>query len=693
MTARWISIVLAALIIAAAAGVLLFGWIANYNDVARLGPTSAEMVPSTAISFVLLGLGLLIRWSQAHLLRSPLALSLSLVVAVLAVVDLAGLSAEVGGGEGLVRDDWRHGEMSRATALQFLLASYCLAALSDNRLWFRPAFSACATGGLLLSLVAAVGHAFDADALAEVFLFSAMAPQTAVNAAFLHVALLLKRPQASWVDLLLGRGPGSVIARRLLPLAVLGPFLLCLATLALVRVGMFDVNFRLSLLTIILISVSSLAILRNADIANRAERMALRDRLTGLPNRTFFIEELNRAVARAKESGAKVGLILFDLDRFHSINQFLGDAIGDAVLRDVAARTDAETSGEDILARVGGDEFALMVSDRQTSQEINQSAEHIREILMRPAIINGGAIETSASFGVSIFPDDAPDASALRRHADLAVEVCKASGRRSICLYDEKLAEAALRRAQMESDLRRAIERDELFLEFQPLFDLASQRMNCVEALVRWRHEKYGVIPPAQFIPIAEEGGMIRPLGQWILRSACAQRAEWKRQGRDIRVAVNVSPAETAYDDYPDLLGKTLDAAGLDGSDIELEITEGLLIEHETLSVRNFLSACEEREIGLAIDDFGTGYSSLSYLRRLPVSKIKIDRSFVAGLGQTDGESLVAALVGIGRSLDKRVVAEGIEFQAQLQTLKRLGCDDAQGYLLSPPLKADAIYA
>jgi EAL domain-containing protein (putative c-di-GMP-specific phosphodiesterase class I) len=215
--------------------------------------------------------------------------------------------------------------------------------------------------------------------------------------------------------------------------------------------------------------------------------------------------------------------------------------------------------------------------------------------------------------------------------------------------------------------------------------------MVSVEALIRWHHAERGIVHPSEFVPIAEENGLIRPLGRWILREACAQKAAWDRQGFSFKVAVNVSPAETAYDDYPEFLAGVLGDAGLAGDGIELEITEGLLIEHEHPSVRNFFAFCEQWGIGLAIDDFGTGYSSLGYLKRLPVSKIKIDRSFVQTLGKPDGDAFVAALVAVGHSPDKRIVAEGIEDASQLNALERLGCHEGQGYFLSPPVGAESL--
>ena len=688
-SARWLSIAFVTATTAVSGGALLLGWAAGMDGVAR---SSDEMVPTTAFAFALLGFGLLLWWRQVPRGRSPAVVLLGALTAALVLVELAALGAGVPGGvEGLLMDDWRGGAMSYATALQLLLGSYCLAALAEPRIWNPWAFPLCATSGLLLSLVAVVGHAFDADALSEVFLFGDIAPKTAIVAALLHVALLLKRPRASWVGLLLERGAGSASARRLLPFAVLGPFLLCLGTLGLVRAGIFNTNFRLTLLTIALTLVSALAILRNAAVTNRAERAASRDRLTGLANRTLFIEELGRTVAEAEETRATVGLVLVDLDRFKSINQVLGDTIGDAVLRSVSARLNRTVATTDTLARIGGDEFALVLPGRHSRAEIEAETKRLQHALTSPSTINGGQIETGATFGVAIYPDDATDARTLRRYADLAISNCKANARRGICYFSPEIEGAAMRRAQVASDLRTAIERNEFQLMYQPLFDMASRRIHCVEALLRWNHAERGIIRPAEFVPIAEESGLIRPLGHWVLKEACAQKAAWDRQGFDLKVAVNVSPAETVFDDYPEFLEAVLDDAGLDGAGIELEITEGVLIEHDRPSVSSFLAACEKRGIGIAIDDFGTGYSSLGYLKRLPVSKIKIDRSFVMELGNPDGLALVEALVAVGHRLDKRIVAEGIEAEFQLDALERLGCHDAQGYFLSPPIDADCL--
>jgi diguanylate cyclase (GGDEF)-like protein len=232
-----------------------------------------------------------------------------------------------------------------------------------------------------------------------------------------------------------------------------------------------------------------------------------------------------------------VGLVLGNFDRFRSVNQVLGATIGDAVLRSASARMAASTAPTDTLARVAGDEFALVVAQRETRDEIVLTAERLREALMRPATVNGGQIETSASFGVAVYPDDAPDAATLHRYADLAVSTCKANGRRAICCYDKDFETAAQRRGEIEAELREAIEDQLLMLEYQPLFDLHSGRITCVEALVRWRHPERGMVSPGEFIPIAEECGLIRPLGHWVLGEACAQKSAWDQRGLDLKVA------------------------------------------------------------------------------------------------------------------------------------------------------------
>ena len=429
----------------------------------------------------------------------------------------------------------------------------------------------------------------------------------------------------------------------------------------------------------------------NIDITDRkraeerAEYLALHDTLTGLPNRACFADRLAEAIARAKKNDSNVGLVLFDLDRFKTINDTFGHLAGDTLLRIVTERLRSAMRRGDTPARIGGDEFAAILPDIGHTDEIGHLAKRICETIIGPASIEGQTFEAAASFGVASFPGNADGMGTLMRNADLALYKAKADGRHHICHFDESLARAAMHRTRVEAELRRAIKCGDLALAYQPQFDLRTGAVRSVEALVRWQHEERGLILPGEFIGIAEASGAIRPLGEWIMNEACRQQAIWRAEGHDITMAVNVSPAEANHDDFSKVVDRALDRADLEGSALELEITEGLLIQHESRSVRAFLDGCRKRGVCLAIDDFGVGYSSFGYLKRLPIAKIKIDRSFVCEIGRSEDDTLIEAMIDLGHRLGKRVVAEGIETREQLDYLRAAGCDDVQGYLLCAP--------
>ncbi len=430
-----------------------------------------------------------------------------------------------------------------------------------------------------------------------------------------------------------------------------------------------------------------LDITKRKNAESRVQHLARHDPLTGLANRALFTERLTAATESADRSDNRVGLILIDLDRFKSVNDTLGHLTGDAVLECVAARLRHAIRLGDTAARIGGDEFAVVLPEAGTQEALHDLTQRICDAVVKPVQVSDKTIEVTASLGVAAYPDDGTDTTRLMQHADLALYKAKASGRHHVAFFHASLAEEAAHRARIEVELRRAIARDELVLHFQPQIELDTGRVRSVEALVRWRRGDRRLILPGEFIGIAEASGVIRSLGAWVLARACGQQAEWQAAGHNITMAVNVSPAEASTEDFTQTLDRTLGRTDVDGSALELEITEGLLIDPEKPPVRTFLQACQERNIGLAIDDFGTGYSSLGYLVRLPITKIKIDRSFVAKIGEPDNDALVEAIVNLGHRLGRRVVAEGVERPHQLAFLREVGCDDVQGNLLAAPLE------
>lgn len=422
-------------------------------------------------------------------------------------------------------------------------------------------------------------------------------------------------------------------------------------------------------------------------------RLANHDPLTGLANRTLFTNRLTAATMRAEKSGQRVGLVMIDLDRLKVINDRLGHVAGDALLREVAERLANAIRRGDTAARIGGDEFAVVLAELPTRELVEELANRICRSLMQPALVEEHMIEIGASLGAAVFPEDGDNVDYLMRHADLALYDAKESGGRRISIFHRGLADAAARRRRVEAELRRGIERGEFVLFYQPQVSVRSGQVRCVEALVRWRRRDSTLVPPGEFISIAEASGAIRALGAWVMGEACRQQARWREDGHDVIVGINVSPAEARFEDFSATLDRNLKQSGIDGSSLELEITEGLLMDPEMQPIQSFLSGCAARSVRLAIDDFGKGYSSLGYLGRLPVSKIKIDRSFVAKIGTAEDELLLDAMIDLGRRLGKRVVAEGVENQSQFEQLKEMGCDDVQGWLFSPPLEAERMTA
>jgi diguanylate cyclase (GGDEF)-like protein len=426
--------------------------------------------------------------------------------------------------------------------------------------------------------------------------------------------------------------------------------------------------------------------------ATRAERhvrhLAYNDTLTGLPNRTLFNEHLIRCVSRAATNRHAVGLLFLDLDRFKFVNDTLGHEAGDKLLQQAAARISACVRGSDCVARLGGDEFAVIVDDLPNPQVASAAAEKICRAIAAPFDIDGHDVTVSASIGIALFPRDGEDGSALVRRADTAMYRAKKKNC-GFQFYEDGMEASVSEHLRLEAALRHAIERDELTVFYQPIADAAGGKVVGMEALVRWRHPTRGLVPPDEFIPIAEETGLIIPIGEWVLRAACLQARQWVDSGRDLHVAVNLSGVQLQQAHFPDTLRQALAETGLDAGRLTLEITESMLMEHveETLATLNVLKTIG---VGLAIDDFGTGYSSLAYLKRFPVGVLKIDRSFTRDMIlNNDDASIVTGIIALAHNLRLRVIAEGVETVDQHALLTSFGCDFIQGYLLSEPLPAD----
>jgi diguanylate cyclase (GGDEF)-like protein len=424
-------------------------------------------------------------------------------------------------------------------------------------------------------------------------------------------------------------------------------------------------------------------------IKEREERithLAFHDGLTDLPNRIFFNQSLEQSVARAGRRGEQVGILCLDLDGFKSVNDTLGHPVGDALLRTVAERLVCLADGA-MVARLGGDEFAIVVTEVEDLGRSRRLAQAIIDAFIEPVEVAGHTIAVGASIGIAIYPNDGRDATALIKNADLALYRAKQDGRGGFRFFEKSLDQAARRRRQIETDLRVAIRTGQLELHFQPIVACETEAIRGFEALLRWPHPEHGFIPPVEFIPVAEETGLIVQLGEWVLHEACRVGAAWPET---VRVAVNVSPLQFRAQGFQSVVLQALARSGLSPQRLEIEITESVFLDGE-VGVLQILHTLRAMGVRVALDDFGTGYSSLSYLRSFPFDKIKIDRSFVTNVADDESASaIVRAIVGLATALHMETTAEGVEDVEQLAELRAQGCSTLQGYLFSRPLTKKA---
>lgn len=413
------------------------------------------------------------------------------------------------------------------------------------------------------------------------------------------------------------------------------------------------------------------------------------DALTGLANRNLLNDRIAQALAQARADGLLVGVLLLDLDRFKLINDGFGHSPGNELLKSVAHRLNQSVRDTDTVARLGGDEFVVVIGRLQSADDLAIVASKILRSLNQPFIMEGKEIFVTASVGAAVYPRDGEHGETLLRNADVAMYRVKEHGRNNYRFYAPEMTHMAIDRLDMEGNLRRALERDELEVFYQPLVDLEGGRIVGAEALIRWRHPRIGMIQPAEFIPLAEDTGLIIPLGQFVLRRVCADLNEWQQAGLPpVKLSINLSARQFRQDDLAASIRSALDSAGIEGSRLAFELTESMVmhdVENTLLTLR------ELKNLGatISLDDFGTGYSSLSYLKRFPIDTLKIDRSFVRDIHQDKDDAAIAhAVIAMAHKLGIRVIAEGVETQAQLDLLRNFGCDELQGYLFSRPVPA-----
>jgi len=444
---------------------------------------------------------------------------------------------------------------------------------------------------------------------------------------------------------------------------------------------------------------------KKADEAIR--KLAFYDQVTGLPNRTLFREHLSMAIHHAKRNGTKIAVLFLDLDNFKRINDSLGHVAGDQLLQEVSSRLKQSIRSTDIastdhfppqpddanqhsLARLGGDEFTVMLVDLKNEKQINIVSDRILESLNEPFMLAGNRVVVTSSIGVAIYPEDGDDIDTLLKHADAAMYQVKSSGRNGVFFYDDELRRQSENRLQLEGELYHALEHDEMTLLYQPKVAVNSLQVSGFEALIRWIHPDKGMVPPLDFISVAEDSGLIIPMGKWVIRTACRQHQAWLKAGfGPINISVNLSCHQFADRQLLHAVRDILEETGMQPKYLEFEITESVLMQDADTAML-VLGEIKKMGMKISIDDFGTGYSSMAYLKHFPIDVLKVDRSFIMDIPDDELEATITtAIVKLAHALNLTVVAEGVENVEQLHFLSALNCDQIQGYLFSPPVPAD----
>ena len=439
----------------------------------------------------------------------------------------------------------------------------------------------------------------------------------------------------------------------------------------------------------------------NNEIQGRLNQLAFYDSLTGLPNRTLFVESLTQTIDKAHRYNHKTALLYIDLDNFKRINDTLGHSIGDDLLKATSARllkcvrlsdTVSRSQLGELVARLGGDEFTVILPEIPRAEHAGVVAQRIAKQLAQPLHLGNHQVTITPSIGIALFPQDGEDMETLLRNADIAMYFSKRTGPNMFSFYQNSMNADALKRMTLENHLRDALEQNEFTLHYQPQFDLATGQINGVEALLRWHNWKLGNVPPLEFISIAEESGMIVPIGEWVMRTACQQTRLWQDKGFALqRIAVNVSVNQFTHSGFLDMVKRVLEETTLDPQHLEIEITESLLVKN-VQEIIDILKALRKIKVQVAIDDFGTGYSSMSRLKEIPIDCLKIDRSFVDGITRgTRDQSIISAIIAMAKGLNLRLIAEGVETTAQADFLRGNHCQAVQGYLFSKPLSTQQV--
>jgi len=576
------------------------------------------------------------------------------------------------------------GRMAPSTAVSFILLGFAALLLTKRVYYPAQSFSLIA---FLVAFLGLLGYLYDITSFYGIGSYTGMALHTSVAFILLSFSILFACPDRGLIAIATSELAGGIMIRRL-SAAVIGiPPILCWLILLGKRSHLYESDVGMALFCVLNIVFLATVIWWNARTLGAVDYQALHDLLTGLPNRILFNERLLISLANARSNREKLAVMFLDLDRFKKINDTLGHEVGDRLLKAVALRLTDCIRDTDILARWGGDEFTLLLPKISSAECSAETAQRILDALKPPFLLGNDYLHITSSIGIALYPDDGEDAETLIKNADAALYSAKAKGRNNYQFYTRNINAEASELLFLENRLHHAWERGEFLVYYQPKVNINTGKITGMEALVRWQSPELGFVSPVKFIPIAEENGLIVPIGEWVLRTACRQNKAWLDAGLPpMRIAVNISARQLQQPDLVEMVAQVLAETKLESGFLELEITETTAMQNVDFT-REILKKLNTMGVRIAIDDFGTGYSSLNYLKKFPIQTIKIDRSFVRDMTVDLYDVAIAkAVIALGQSLNMSVVAEGVETLEQLECLRQLGCEEMQGYLFSEPL-------
>jgi diguanylate cyclase (GGDEF)-like protein len=692
-------------------GVLvLFGWAFDVETLTRAVSGLTAMNPMTAIGIISLGVSLALLTPGRTPRAAPIASGLALVATIMGALRLLGMLGllPVDIDQLMFRDKLvaAHfdglNRMAPNTAVNFVLLGMALFTIDRSvggRHWPAQLLAVVAA---MTSLLAVMGYAYGLPSFYGIGAHIPMALPTAVAFHVLAAGVLCARPTRGFMAVISSDSSGGAMVRRLLPAVLIIPAALGALRLAGDHVMMIDAAFGLWLLAVLIMTTFAVLVAWNAHLLFRSDvdrahaqqvlaHQATHDALTELPNRRLFIEQLSKELERARAEGTSVAVLFVDLDLFKIINDSLGHIVGDEVLVAAARQIERCLDEGDTVGRLSGDEFTVLLPGVRGTERPVAMAERIRRAFDHPFTIGLHEVFSSVSIGIAV-SNGIESPLDLLRHADIAMYRAKARGKARHEIFDPGMDRAIRQRQRLETDLRRALVRGELRVYYQPEIEIESGRLVGMEALVRWEHPQRGLIAPAEFIAVAEETGLIVPIGRWVLFEACRQAKEWQtnyRRDLSLMVSVNLSGKHLQQATLVEEVRDVLETTGLDPAHLILEITETVAMAGAETTVE-ILTRLKSLGIQLAIDDFGTGFSSLAYLKRFPVDLLKIDKSFVDGVALRGHDTaIVEAIIALGHALGLQVIAEGVETADQLEELRALGSELGQGYLFGRPLSDD----